>query len=289
MATEISPGISTHTLLTAWQTQPLSLLALAIEISLAVAYLIGVRRLARKGRSWSAWRTASFIAATLTVIVAVQSGLASYDDESFAIHGIQHLLLMNLAPVLYALSAPMTLALQASGRRTQERLLKILHHRVVSFFTHPIVAAAMVYTTMIVYFLSPFYNFSLEHPLVHDLAHLHFLISGSIFWWVVIGKDPSHWRLSYPVKLGLLATGIPITAVLGLALTGVHSSIAPHFHTVADVRSGGSILWVAGELTMLVAMGLLLFQWMRFDEREALRADRRADQEAEEALRAAAE
>ena len=45
---------------------------------------------------------------------------------------------------------------------------------------------------------------------------------------------------------------------------------------------------------MLVAMGLLLFQWMRFDEREALRADRRADQEAAdqeaaEALQATAE
>jgi hypothetical protein len=34
-------------------------------------------------------------------------------------------------------------------------------------------------------------------------------------------------------------------------------------------------------------MGLLLFQWMRFDEREAIRADRRADQEAEAAAAAA--
>ena len=109
----------------------------------------------------------------------------------------------------------------------------------------------MVYVTMIGYFLTPFYNFSLEHPLVHDLTHLHFLISGAIFWWVIIGKDPSRWRLSFPGKLGLLATGIPVTAVLGLALTGDRTSIAPHFHTVADTRAGGSILWIFGELTML--------------------------------------
>jgi hypothetical protein len=38
-----------------------------------------------------------------------------------------------------------------------------------------------------------------------------------------------------------------------------------------------------GELTMLVAMGLLLYQWMRFDEGEATGADRRADAELEEA------
>jgi len=273
----LSPGISVHTLLTAWQTDPLSLVALAIELSLAIGYLLGVRRLAGRGRSWSPWRTVSFLGGILTVVIAVQSGFASYDDQDFSVHAIQHLLLMTLAPILFALSAPVTLALQASGRRTQEQLVKVLHHPVVSFFTHPVVAAAMAYGTMVVYFLSPFYNFSLEHPLVHNLTHLHFLIAGCIFWWVVIGKDPSRWRLSYPVKLGLLAAGIPITAVLGLALSGARTSIAPHFHTVADVRSGGSILWVLGELTMLVAMGLLLFQWMRFDEREAVRADRHAD------------
>lgn len=279
----ISPAISVHTLLTGWRTDALSLVALGIEVAFAVAYLVGARRLARRDRTWSPWRTASFLAATITVVIAVQSGLASYDDQNFSAHVIQHLLLMNMAPVLYALAAPVTLALQASSRRNQETLLKILHHPVVTFFTNPLVAASMVYVTMIGYFLTPFYGFSLEHPLIHDLTHLHFLISGCIFWWVIIGKDPSRWHLSYPAKLGLLATGIPVTAVLGLALTGARTSIAPAFHTVADTRAGGSILWVVGELTMLTAMGLLLYHWMRFDEREAMRADRRADQEAQPA------
>ena len=279
----ISPGISLHTLLTAWQTDNLSLAALGIQVTLAVAYLVGVRRLAARGRSWSRLRTTSFLAATMTVVIAVQSGLASYDNENFSIHVIQHLLLMNMAPILYALSAPMTLALQASNRRTQQRLLKILHHPFVSFVTNPIVAASTIYVTMIGFFLTPFYNFSLEHPLIHDFSHLHFLITGCIFWWVIVGADPSRWHLSYPAKLGLLATGIPVTAVLGLALTGTRTSIAPAFHSVADTRAGGSLLWVVGELTMLTAMGLLLYQWMRFDEREAIRADRRADLEAERA------
>ena len=73
------------------------------------------------------------------MIVAVQSGLAAYDDEVFAAHVVQHLLLMNFAPILFALSAPMTLALQASGRPTQQRLLKVLHHPVVEFVTNPVV------------------------------------------------------------------------------------------------------------------------------------------------------
>ena len=130
---------------------------------------------------------------------------------------------------------------------------------------------------MLVYFLSPFYNFSLEHPLVHDLTHLHFLVSGCLFWWLVVGRDPSRWRLSYPAKLGFLAGGIPVNAVLGVSLTGATASIAAHFHSLGDTHVGGSVLWVAGELTSLIAMGIVLYQWMQYEERQAVRADRRGD------------
>jgi putative copper resistance protein D len=171
----------------------------------------------------------------------------------------------------------MTLALQASDRQTQRLLLAVLHNPVVEFLTNPIVVVTAAYGTMLVYFLSPFYNFSLEHPLIHDLTHLHFLVSGCLFWWLVVGRDPSRWRLSYPAKLGFLAVGIPVNAVLGVSLTGATASIAPHFHTLGDTHVGGSVLWVVGELTSLIAMGIVLYQWMQYDEREAVRADRRAD------------
>jgi putative membrane protein len=277
LADAISPAINVHTLFTRFQTDALSLVALAIELGLAVWYVMSVRRLATRGRRWSRWRTASFLGATALVIIAVQSGLASYDDQVFGAHVVQHLLLMNFAPILYALSAPVTLALQASDRRTQQGLLKVLHHPVVELVTNPVVVVLVSYGTMIVYFLTPFYNFSLEHPLVHNLTHLHFLISGCLFWWLVVGRDPSRWRLSYPVKLAVLAIGIPVTAVLGVSLTGARNSIAPLFHSVADTRRGGSILWVVGELTTFVAMGVIVYQWMKFEEREGVRADRLLD------------
>ncbi len=273
----ISPPVRLHTLLTGWQTDGLSLVALAIELALAVWYLVSVRRLTKRGRSWSRWRTASFLGGTGLIVIAVQSGLASYDDEVFAVHVVQHLLLMNFAPILLALSAPVTLALQASNRTTQRRLLKVLHHPVVEFVTNPVFVVVVAYGTMIGYFLTSFYNFSLEHPLVHDLTHLHFLISGCLFWWLVVGRDPSRWRLSHPAKLGILAIGIPVTAVLGVSLTGASTSVAPLFHSVADTHNGGSILWIVGEITTFVAMGIIVFQWMQFEEREAVRADRQLD------------
>jgi putative copper resistance protein D len=283
----VSPKVSLHTLLTGWQTDYLSVLALVIEVSLCGWYVWSSLRLSRRGRRWSGWRTASFVTGMALIVIAVQSGLAAYDDEVFQMHVVQHLLLMNFAPILLALGAPVTLALQASSRRTQLRLLRILRLPVVEFLTNPVFVVVVAYGTMLIYFLTPFYNFSLEHPLVHDLTHLHFLVSGCLFWWLVVGLDPSRWRLSHPAKLALLAIGIPVTAILGVALSSASTSVAPHFHTVADTRAGGSVLWVVGELTTLVAMAIIVYQWMSYEEREAIRADRRL--EAEEAVLARGE
>lgn len=272
--------VTLHGLLTAWQTETLSIVALAVEVALAAWYLWSARRLSGRGRRWSPWRTAAFLGGTVLVVVAAQSGLASYDESVFSMHVVQHLLLMSFAPILLALSAPMTLALQASSRRTQRGLLKVLHHPVVSVVTHPAVVTVAAYGTMLVYFLTPLYQVSLEHPLLHDLAHLHFLVSGSLFWWTVVGLDPTRWRLSHAQKLAVLGAGIPVTAILGLALTGARRSVAPLFHSVADTHAGGSILWVAGELTTLVAMAIVVGQWLAYEERKAERADRLLDAQA---------
>ena len=277
LADAVSPPVTLHGLLTGWQTDTPDLVAEGVEAALAVWYLWSARRLARRGRHWSGWRSASFVGGLVLVMVAVQSGLASYDDSVFAMHVIQHLLLMNFAPILLALGAPVTLALQASSRRTQQGLLKIIHHSVVEALTHPSVVVPLAYGTMMVYFLTPFYQFSLEHPVVHEFTHLHFLVSGALFWWLMVGLDPSRWRLSYGHKLGILAVGIPVTAILGLSLTTARTSVAPLFHSVADTHAGGSILWVVGELTTLIAMGIIVYQWMRAEERKAERADRRLD------------
>ncbi|HTT85807.1 MAG TPA: cytochrome c oxidase assembly protein, partial [Acidimicrobiales bacterium] len=79
----ISPPVSLHVLLTGWQTDPLSLLALAVELALAAWYVTATRRLAARGRVWPARRTVFFLAGTALVVIAVQSGLAAYDDQVF--------------------------------------------------------------------------------------------------------------------------------------------------------------------------------------------------------------
>lgn len=275
----VSPPVQVHQLLFGWQHGWLDLVSLAVEIAVASLYVAGARCLARRGRRWPWRRTVPFLAGMVLVVVAVQSGLASYDDSVFTLHVVQHIVLMHAAPILLVLGAPVTLCLQASPARVQTRLARLLHHRAVTVLTHPVVVVVAAEVAMIVYFLSPFYVFSLRHPLVHDLSHLAILALGFFYWGLIVGTDPLHWRPSYPVKLGALAVSIPVNVFLGLGLISSRTSIAPGFHTLADTHTGGAVLWILSELIMVVAIAIVVHRWMRFEEREALRADRRLDAE----------
>jgi len=262
-------------LLTKWQTGPFSLAALTVVICLGVAYLVGVRRLASRGRRWSPLRTLSFLLGVLAVVVGLCSGVAYYSNRVFYVHAVQHVILMNGAAILFALGGPMTLWLQASGRPLQTRLLRLLNSKTFEIITFPVLVASVSYVVMIVYFLSPLYIFSEQHEPFLDFVNAGIIFSGCLYWWPVVGLDPSRWKLSFPAKLGYLATGIPVTTFLGLGLISTTTSIDPAIHTLADTHAGGGALWVLSELFTLGAMGAVLVQLMHSEEREAARYDRR--------------
>jgi cytochrome c oxidase assembly factor CtaG len=271
----VTPTVHLGKLLTGWQTSTLSIVVLALDVCLAGAYLEGVRRLSAKGRQWSRWRTASFLGGSVVVVVAFNSGVAGYATSIFYVRAVQHVLYMNAAPILWALGAPMTLWLQASGQSLQKFLLRVLHSKTFEVLTFPALVAALSYALMLVYFLSSFYTFSEQHPVVLGVTNVVFLLAGSLYWWPVVGLDPSRWRLSFPARLGYLATGIPVTTFLGLGLVSSRYSIDPAIYTLSGTQSGGGALWVLSELFTLVAMGCVLLQLMHTEERAAARYDRR--------------
>lgn len=280
LATDVaSPSVQLHTLLWGWPIEPSALVALAIQVGVVVAYLAGVRRLAARGRRWSPWRTTAFVAGMAVVTLAVNSGLAAYDDSVFVVHVVQHILLMSVAPVLLALGAPVTLLLQAGDRTVQRRTLRVLNSRVFQAATFPVVVWLVFFGTMFAYFLTPLYALSLRHPLVHDYSHFQFLAAGFAYWLPIVGIDRSRWQMPYPARILYLFTGIPFAAFLGISLMSESRSISPA-HTLADVHGGGAVLWAFGEISTLVALGLVVAQWAGHEERKAVREDRRLDAEA---------
>jgi cytochrome c oxidase assembly factor CtaG len=265
-----SPDVSLRVLLLDWSFDPLPIVGLATGL---VLYVSGVRRLRRRGRRWSPARTASFIAGAFVVGVALLSGLASYDESRFVVHVVQHLLLSMVAAVLFVLSAPVTLALQAGSRTTQRRILRVLHSRVVTSLTHPVVALSLFGGSLFVLYFTDLYDVSLRNRPVHELVHLHFLFVGLLFFWMVVGVDFVRGRLPYGACLLCVLATVPMHAFLGIALLSSSTPLFPA-HTLGDQRAGAGVLWAVGDLVMLVVGGIVLAQWMSHEERVAAREDR---------------
>ncbi|MGH9281338.1 MAG: cytochrome c oxidase assembly protein [Acidimicrobiales bacterium] len=241
---------------------------MAAGLALAVTLAWYVTAARRVPRQWPAARTAAFVAGA----VVVGGALLLDGEESFAAHAGQHLLLGMVAPALFALATPVTLALQSGRRPLRSRLLRVLHSRPAGVLTHPLTAWALFGGSMLALYLTPLYRLSLDHLWLHELLHVHFLAAGALFFWPVVGADPMPRRLAHGARLLMVFLAIPFHAVLGLALLGA-DPLAPS-HTAADHRAGTALLWAGGDILGLAAVLIVAAQWMTHEERQAAREDR---------------
>jgi putative copper resistance protein D len=262
--------------------------AAILTVGAAVLYVGGVRRLARRGRRWSPRRSLSFAMGIATLLVATQSGLAAYDTLLFSAHVVQHVLLGVVAPFFLALGAPVTLALQASRRHTQVNLLRVIRSRPARTIAHPVVAFVLFSLSLFVLYFSGLYELSLRNEVVHAWTHIHFVVVGSLFFWVTIGLDPVAHRIPYGARLLIVALTVPFHAFLGLALLSTAEPLAsavygtaadrpPGIDLLADQRAGATVMWLIGDLIGLVAGGIVAVQWFRHEQRQTRRLDRELD------------
>lgn len=265
-------------------------------IVLALAYLAGVRRLRRRGDAWPAGRTFAWLCGCAVLLFATSSGVGRYMPAMFSMHMAAHMLLSMLAPILLALGGPVTLALRvlpAAGRGEppgpREWLLIALHSKLSRFFTHPIVATVMFVVGFYGLYFGGIFDAAASNHAGHELMNIHFLLSGYLFYWVVIGIDPTPRPIPPVAKLAVVFASLPLHAFFGVVLMGTRTVMAEGFyrslqlswHTdlLGDQRLGGGIAWAAGEIPLAVVMIALLIQWSRGDQRTARRLDRAADRD----------
>lgn len=271
----------------------------ALLLAVVVLYVAGVRRLRRRGDAWTPWRTVSFLGPGVGLIAyASMGGPAYYDDTVFSVHMVQHMLLMMVAPIFLALGAPVTLALRTLPRGGRSALLAVLHSRVARVLTFPLVGWGMYVASPFALYFTGWYRATLEHPWLHELLHMHFVLIGSLFFWPMVGVDPIPGRIAHPLRFLVVVMTLPFHAILGLSIYTMNTLIAGDYYPsleqtwinpLDDQKVAGGLLWSSGEAVGLVMLLVIGIQWMHASEREAVREDRRLDRlEAEAAARAAA-
>ncbi len=272
-------------------------------IVLAVLYLVGVRRLRRRGDAWPVGRTIGWLSGCAALLIATSSGIGRYGPAMFSVHMGEHMILAMLVPILLVLGAPVTLALRTlpTGGRTgppgpREWLLAGVHSTPARWLTHPLVSLPLFVGSYYGLYFSGLFPAALPEHGAHVFMNLHFLLVGVLFFWPLIGIDPAPRRLPAVARLGVVFASVPFHAFFGVALMSGTTVIGGDFYRalalpwvpdpLQDQRLGGGLAWASGELPLLLLVIVLLIQWSRHDERSARRDDRRAENDGDADLRA---
>lgn len=268
-----------------WRLEPMVLAALAVA---AIAWVLLVRRVAvvHPANPHPGRRSAAFLGGLAILALALTSPIEAYEGVLFSVHMLQHLLLELVAAPLLLLGAPATLALRVASPSVRGRLVAVLHSRVLTVLSFPLLAWVLFAAVNWGWHFSSLYDQALENAWLHDFQHLTFLGAALLFWWPVIGADPARWRLPHPVRLFYLFLAMPQNSFLGIALMSAPTSLYPHYVSnlrdwgptpIVDQSVGGMLMWVGGDVVFLLAMGFVVAAWVRHEDRRTARADARDD------------
>jgi cytochrome c oxidase assembly factor CtaG len=251
-------------------------------VAAAGLYVVGVSRYdarhpgAAFPRRW-AWGFAAGMAALTLALVGPVERLA---EERFSWHMVQHLLLVMVAPPLLLFGRPLLLARRASSPRVRRVLTSALRSRVVHALTHPVVGWVAFASTLWASHFTDLYQLALTNGWIHAAEHVLYLGAGLLFWFPVVGAEPSPRRLSHAGRLLYLFTAASAGALLASTLYQSEGLLYPAYEgsgAVTDQQDAGAIMWIGGGLLFLVALLMVTASWARHDRREAERADSRLD------------
>ncbi|MGH3579882.1 MAG: cytochrome c oxidase assembly protein, partial [Mycobacterium sp.] len=206
-------------------------------IVLAAVYLAAVLRLRRRGDDWPRGRTLSWVLGCVVLLFATSSGVGRYMPAMFSVHMAAHMLLSMLVPILLVLGAPVSLALRAlpaAGRGDppgmREWLLAALHSRLSQFLTNPAVATVLFVAGFYGLYFGGIFDAAVGSHVGHVAMNVHFLLSGYLFYWVVIGVDPTPRPIPPLAKVAVVFASLPLHAFFGVVLMSTRAILGESFY-----------------------------------------------------------
>lgn len=279
----IPPSGGAGTVLGRWVLDPFTVLAIGIAGS---AYAAGLIRIRRTGGSLPAGAATAFFCGLVVLVIALVSPVDAYADVSFSVHMLQHLLLTMLAPPLLALGAPVTLALRATSPDVARTIAAAFRGRAASFLARPVVGWLLFVGVTYAVHLSPLFDAALRSDAMHAVEHAVWLGVALVYWWPLVGRDPSPHPVGYPVRLLSLFLAMPAMSFLAVA---IYSGAAPMYAAYAALpapwgpaaltsqRDAAVAMWLLGNLGFVLAMLIEAAAWKRDDDERQRRSESRED------------
>jgi putative membrane protein len=245
---------------------------------MVVLYAAAWRRARRPGAPHppSVARLILFAAGIVTILVALISPLDSLGDSLMVMHMVQHMLLLDVAPILLILGLTKTL-LRPVTRRVHEL------ERRAGFFAHPAFAVFMYVSLLWFWHVPALYDQAQGNGLIHIFEHLCFFGAGSLYWWHVLSPIRSRMRLGGLGPVVYMTSGKLLVGLLGIVLAFAPEVIYPFYAHKAhywgltpleDQMMAGLVMALEQSIVMGIALVVLFVQMLNESERTAQRAER---------------
>ena len=239
---------------------------------LAIGVLLNAKRartLARRGTPVARWRIALFALGIALVAVALVSPVAALgEQESFAFHMVQHVLLGDLGPlcIVAGLTGPVL-----------RPVLSVRAIRALRFLAYPLVALPLWTLNLLLWHLPFFWEAALRHEAVHALEHVSFFTAGALMWAAVVEVLPGPEWFGTGAKMGYIVVVRVVSTILGNVLVwagtpfyGIYEHADRPFGLSAEADQGiaGGIMMIEGSL---VTIGALAWLFLRLAQEGELR------------------
>jgi putative membrane protein len=229
-------------------------------VLLAALYLLAGRVAALRGRDgWPVTRTVCWCAGAVLGAAVTAGPLAHAAGTSFTAHTAVHLVLAMVVPVLLVLGAPVTLVLRAVPARTGRRLTGLARSAPLRVLTHPVTAGLLVTAPMAALYWDGSAFWLLHHPLTGPLVHLHFLASGALLAYAVIGTDPNPHRSAPRLRGSVIVASI-----------AVHGVVSKHLYSIAgrpgmppDTEQAAQLMYYGGDAAHVLLLVVFCAQVYR--------------------------
>jgi len=261
-----------------WTFSPPLLVAVAAT---AAVYVRRWRRVraeagARGAAEAPVWRLCCFAGSLLCVLIALVSPLDSLAEQLFAMHMLQHVLLLDLAPILAILGFTRVLL------RPLTRAVRGLERR-AGLLAAPAFAVLLYVAVVWAWHVPAAYDAALRQPAVHVLEHASFLLAGSLYWWHLLSPIRARLRLGGMGPVVYMAATKLFVGALGMGLAFAPRALYPYYVHRArvwglspgdDQSVAGLIMAVEQSLVMGTAVVVLFIAALTESEREQQRRER---------------
>ncbi|WP_423446650.1 cytochrome c oxidase assembly protein [Kocuria sp. KSNUG] len=274
----------------------------AVVAFFAVVYLWAAVKVWRRGDTWSPLRTASWFVGLAALLYATCGGVAIYARVLFSAHMVEHMTLTMIVPLFLVSGAPVTVVLKAleprrdGTRGPREWILRLVHSTWGKVVTHPIFAAANFAFSIVLFYFTDLFSFTLRYHVGHEFMMVHFLFTGYMFALVLIGIDPIPHRPTYPMRLVLLLATMAAHAFIGISIMSLTTVLQASWFgnmgrpwgpsALEDQQLGGMLMWGIGEFPTFLLAVIMAVLWAMEGSKENRRVDRQADRTDDAELRA---